>query len=152
MTPPLTHGDDPASALVCASNPETQRLVAEQLTGLGYRVQTGLFVEDVALKLKTHTYDVVVVDEHFDETLLETNPALAEAISVPAVQRRRQFLALVGPNLTTDDEQEAFSHSVDAVCALADLPNLQPIIRRGVTRQHDFYAPLRQCIAALEKM
>lgn len=143
---------EPASALICASNPATQQLIAEQLTALGYRIQTGLFAEDVALKLKTHTYDVVVVDENFDDTSSDSNPALAEAVSVPAAQRRRQFLTLVGPNLTTDDEMEAFTHSVDAVCASADLPNLQPIIRRGVARQREFYAPLRQTTAALERI
>ncbi len=144
------HAEDQASALVCASNPKTERLMAEPLAALGYRVQIGLFAEDVALKLKSHTYEVVVVDQEFDETSSGSNPALAEAVGVPAAQRRRQFVVLAGPDLKTDDHMEAFVHSVDAVCALADLPNLQPVIRRGVARQQEFYAPLRHTTAALE--
>jgi hypothetical protein len=36
-----------------------QRLVVENLSELHYKIHTGLFVEDILLKLHTHIYDVV---------------------------------------------------------------------------------------------
>ena len=61
------------TALVCLDVPEVQRIVVDQLTALGYKIHTGLFVEDIQLKLRTHVYDVVVVAEHFNAADIETN-------------------------------------------------------------------------------
>ena len=51
------------TALVCVDVPEMQRLTVENLTELQYKLHTGLFVEDILLKLQTHVYDVVVFSE-----------------------------------------------------------------------------------------
>ena len=120
------------TALVCLDVPEVQRIVVDQLTALGYKIHTGLFVEDILLKLRAHVYDVVVVSEHFSATDLETNPILAEATEARSEQRRRQFITLIGSSFVTDDDIQAFLHSVDLVLGLADVVNLRPVLRRGV--------------------
>lgn len=138
------------TALVCLDVPEVQRLVVEQLTGLGYKIHTGLFVEDVQLKLATHVYDLVVISEHFNATDIETNQILAAAVETPAEQRRRQFVVLVGSSFATGDEMEAFEHSVDLVLGLADVVNFRPVIRRGLARTHELYAPLQEVLKAAD--
>jgi hypothetical protein len=40
------------TALVCLDVPEVQRIVVDQLVQLGYKLHTGLFVEDILLKLR----------------------------------------------------------------------------------------------------
>ena len=136
------------TALVCLDVPEIQRLVVEQLTELGYKIHTGLFVEDILLKLRAHVYDVVIVSEHFDATVTATNPIIAMAIDAPSAQRRRQFIALLGSSFSSGDETQAFSASVDLVIALADVVNLRPILRRGVNRAQEFYAPFNDALRA----
>ena len=132
------------TALVCLDVPEVQRIVVDQLTALGYKIHTGLFTEDILLKLRTHIYDVVVVAEHFNASDIETNPILAEAVHTPAEQRRRQFVAVVGSSFVTNDEMEAFQHSVDLVVGLVDVVNLRPVLRRGLRRAQEFYAPFHE--------
>ena len=56
------------TALVCSDVPEVQRLVVDQLSSLNYKMHTGLFIEDVLLKLRAHSYDVVVIAENFAAT------------------------------------------------------------------------------------
>jgi CheY-like chemotaxis protein len=140
------HGD--RTALVCLDVPEIQRMVVEQLTELGYKIHTGLFIEDILLKLRAHAYDVVIVSEHFDATDTATNPIIATAIDAPPAQRRKQFIAVLGSSFTTGDEMQAFTASVDLVIALADVVNLRPILRRGVNRAQEFYAPLHDAMRA----
>ena len=53
------------TALVCIDQPEYQQQIVEQLSSMDYKIHVGLFAEDISLKLKTHVYDVVVIDEHF---------------------------------------------------------------------------------------
>ena len=136
------------TALVCLDVPEVQRIVVDQLTALGYKIHTGLFTEDILLKLRTHIYDVVVVAEHFNASDIETNPILAEAVHTPAEQRRRQFIAVIGSSFVTNDEMEAFQHSVDLVVGLVDVVNLRPVLRRGLRRTQEFYAPFHEAAKA----
>ena len=138
------------TALVCVDVPEVQRIVVDQLTALGYKIHTGLFVDDILLKLRAHIYDVVVVAEHFNASDIETNPILAEAVHTPAEQRRRQLVAAVGSSFVTNDELEAFQHSVDLVVGLADVVNLRPVLRRGLRRIQEFYAPFHEAAKAAE--
>jgi hypothetical protein len=134
------------TALVCIDDPEIHNVVAEQLAALEYKIHTGLFPEDVSLKLKTHAYEVVIIYENFNGADLETNQILAEALAIPAAQRRSQVLVLIGPTLVTNDEMQAFYYSVDMVVSVMDLANLRPVVRRGVARHAEFYRVFNECV------
>ena len=127
------------TALVCIDQPEYQEQVVDSLSSMDYKIHVGLFPEDISLKLKTHVYDVVVIDEHFNGCYLGNNSVLYEAINLPGVQRRNQFLVLIGTSVMTNDEMMAFIFSVDLCFNVNDLANLKPVLRRGVARQKEFF-------------
>jgi CheY-like chemotaxis protein len=137
------------TALVCLDVPEMQRLVIEQLDALGYKVHTGLFVDDSILKIRTHPYDAVVMSEHFNGMGLSDHVLLKEAVRLPAAQRRKQLMVLIGVDFSTNDEAQAFAQSVDLVISLADLPNLKPVLRRAAVRQTEFYSVLNEVVEHL---
>lgn len=134
------------TALVCLDVPEMQRMAVEQLDSLGYKIHTGLFLDDCILKLRAHPYDVVIVSEFFDGLKPDENPILREAAIAPAALRRKQTYVLIGADYRTNDELQAFARSVDVVVALSDIANLRPVIRRGATRQAEFHAPLHDTL------
>jgi|ERR1700677_4247930 len=134
------------TALLCIDDPEIQAPTVEQIASLGYKVHTGLFPEDVALKLRTHNYNLVIVYEHFNGCDLETNQILKEVVNVPAEQRREQFVVLLGPNMVTSDEMQSFIYSVDLTYSLSDLANLKTVLRRAAARHKEFYAPFLECV------
>ncbi len=136
------------TALICIDVPEVQRLVVENLTEIDYKIHTGLFLEDILLKLQTHTYDVVIVAEHFNASTRETNPILDASKQFPGSQRRAQMLVLVGSGVHTDSEMEAWAASVDLVVSLSDVPNLKHVVRRAVLRREVFYRPLIEAYEA----
>ena len=155
-----THGFEPyhrfdffeledKTALVCFDVAELQRLVVDQLDALNYKVHTGMFLDDSLLKLRTHAYDVVVTSEFFAECSLENHAILKEGTLLPSSQRRRQLFALVGANLATNDEMQAFAHNADVVVSLNDIVNLKPILRSTVSRAEEFHAPLKEALAAV---
>ncbi len=127
------------TALICVDQPEYQQQAIEHLTSMDYKMHVGLFPEDISLKLKTHVYDVVVIDEHFGGGHFGNNQVLYEAVNLPGMQRRNQFLLLIGTSVMTNDEMMAFIFSVDLVFNVNDLANLKPVLRRGVARQKEFY-------------
>ena len=128
------------TALVCVDEPETQKALVDQLTTLDYKIHTGLFLDDVLLKIKAHNYDVVVIDENFNGSLLTSSPLLAEVMRLPANTRRNMFVVLVGLGFATNDEMEAFGLSVNLVCNVNDIRNLRPVLRRAIIRHKEFYA------------
>lgn len=137
---------DDQTALVCVDEAEVQRAVVEQLAELGYRIHTGLFAEDISLKLKAHTYDVVAIYETFAGSIAEGNPVLIESTRTPSAQRRDQFVVLIGPNMVTNDELQAFQYSVDLVFSVSDLANFKPVLRRSVARHTEFYRRFNECL------
>ncbi len=137
------------TAMVCLDVPEMQRLVISQLDELGYKVHTGLFLDDSILKLRAHAYDVVVVSEHFHKANLEDHPIIAEAINVSSSQRRKQTYVLIGASVQTNDAMAAYLYNVDVVVSLQDVMNLKPVLRRAVNDALEFYAPLQEALASL---
>ena len=136
------------TSLVCVDVPEVQRLVVDNLTELGCKIHTGLFTEDILVKLQTHAYDVVVIAEHFSDSNLQSNPILHATIEIPPNQRRRQIIVLVGSSVHTDSDMEAWSHSVDLVVNLADVPNIKHVLRRCMVRSRGFYTPYSEALLA----
>ncbi len=141
-----------ATALVCIDEPDLQKTVVEQLAALSYKIHTGLFVEDISLKMRTHVYDVVVIYESFNDSDLETNQVLAEMTQIPSTQRRLQFLVLIGSSMVSSDEMVAFLHGVDLAFSISDVANLKPVLRRAVLRHKEFYLPLSQTMKSIEEV
>ena len=134
------------TALVCVDEAEVQRAVVDQLAGLEYRIHTGLFTEDISLKLRAHTYDLVAVYETFNGSVAEGNPVLMETTRTNSAQRRNQYVVLIGPSMFTNDEMQAFQYSVDLVFSVSDLANFKPVVRRGVVRHAEFYKKFNECL------
>ena len=69
-------------------------------------------------------------------------------MNAPAANRHKQFVALVGSSFTTNDELQAFQHSVDLVIALDDVVHLRPLMRRGLSRAQEFYASYHESLTS----
>jgi hypothetical protein len=95
---------------------------------------------------------VVIVSEHFNASDVETNPILGAATNVPTEQRRNQIVVLVGASFVTNDEMQAFQHSVDLVIGLADVVNLRPVLRRATLRSQEFFGPYIEALKAEGKI
>lgn len=133
------------TALVCVDDPELHNATVEQLTASGYQMHTGLFAEDISLKMRSHAYDVIVVFEHFNEADLETNAVLTEIRTAEAAQRRSQFVILLGPSMVTDDRMQAFRLSVDLTLGISNLPELRSVLERALARHAQFYRTFKEC-------
>lgn len=127
------------TALLCLDHEQYQRVITPQLADLKYKVHVGLYEEDVFLKLRTYSYEVIVVYENFKGTTLDTNPILQKLITEPAAQRREHFVVLLSHRYPTNDSLAAFVHSIDRIVNIADLANFKAVLRRGLTEHREMY-------------
>src|SRR4030095_278596 len=140
------------TAMICLDTPEMQRIAIEQLGEIGYKVHSGFSQEDILQKLRAQHYDLLLISERFEEcTSFDDSAVLKYAISLPSSQRHKQFIALVG-SFATNDELQAFERSVDLVVASADFIHVKPLLRRGLSRTQEFYAPYNEVLQATERV
>jgi hypothetical protein len=140
------------TALVCVDNQQFQKLVVPQMIDIGYKVHLGLFEEDVLLKLKTYSYNVIVVHENFKGSKPEENPIMREIVNEPGTQRRDHFVVLLSHRFATNDAMSAFVQSVDQIVNVSDLANLKPVLRRGVAQYRELYTPFNETVRAVQAM
>ena len=140
------------TALVCVDHQQYQKIVVPQLIDMTYKVHLGLFTEDVLVKLKTYSYDVVVIYENFKSSNLQTNPILAEMVSQPDNQRRRHFVVLLSHKMTTNDAVNAFVHSVDLIINIADLANFKPVLRRAHAAHRELYQSFNEMMKSVQSL
>ncbi len=138
------------TALVCIDQQQYQKLVVPQLIDMTYKVHLGLFEEDVLLKLRTYSYDVVVIYEAFKGSNAQTNPILREMIQRPGPERRQHFVVLLSHHLVTNDAMSAFAHSVDQIINLADLANFKTVLRRSVAQHRELYSSFKETYKAVQ--
>ena len=65
------------TALVCVDHQQYQKLVVPQLIDMTYKVHLGLFEEDVLLKLKTYSYNVIIVSDRGIDRVYEVVQSVA---------------------------------------------------------------------------
>ena len=140
------------TALVCVDQEQYQKLITPQLVDLKYKVHVGLYEDDVLLKLRTYSYEVIVVYENFKGTTLDTNPILQKLVREPATQRREQFVVLLSHRYATNDSLSAFVHSVDRMVNIADLPNFKTVLRRGMTEYRQMYHFFQSTLKTVQTM
>jgi hypothetical protein len=140
------------TALVCVDHQQYQKIVVPQLIDMTYKVHLGLFEEDVLLKLRTYSYDVVVIYENFKGSTLQTNPILREMISRPGTQRREHFVVLLSHRIATNDAMSAFVQSVDLIVNIADLANFKPVLRRGTTQYRELYHSFNEMLKSVQSL
>jgi hypothetical protein len=140
------------TALVCVDHQQYQKIVVPQLIDMTYKVHLGLFEEDVLLKLKTYSYDVVVIYENFKGSTLQSNPILCEMIKRPGGQRREHFVVLLSHRFATNDAMSAFVQSVDQIINIADLANFKAVLRRGTTQHRELYHSFHEMLKSVQSL
>jgi hypothetical protein len=138
------------TALVCVDHQQYQKMVVPQLIDMTYQVHLGLFEEDVLLKLKTYSYNVVVVYENFKGSKPQNNPVLRAMVKRPGTERRQHFLVLLSHQFPTNDAMSAFVQSVDLIVNIADLANFKPVLRRGVAQYRELYGAFHETLKAVQ--
>ena len=111
------------TALVCVDHQQYQKMIVPQLIDMTYKVHLGLFEEDVLLKLKTYSYNVVVVYENFKGSKPQNNPILRAMVKRPGAERREHFLVLLSHQFPTNDAMSAFVQSVDLIQKVRGVDN-----------------------------
>ena len=136
------------TSLICA-DPNTTEVVKTTLRELGYKLHTAETPELAVERMRYTNYDCIVVHENFAGSSLRSNPVLNYLSPLPMAQRRYSFVCLIGPTFKTLDAMQAFAHSVHLTLNPDDLPNLGPILKKGLSEFELLYRAYKETFATL---
>ena len=136
------------TSLICA-DANTAEVVKATLRELGFKFHVAETPEMAVERMRYTNYDCVVVQENFAGSSLRSNAVLNYLAPLPMVQRRYSFVCLIGPSLKTLDAMQAFGQSVHLTLNPVDLPNLGPILKKGLAEFEQLYRTFKDTLAAL---
>ena len=136
------------TSLICA-DPNTTEVVKTTLRELGFKFHIAETPELAVERMRYTNYDCIVVHENFAGSSLRSNPVLNYLSPLPMAQRRYSFVCLMGPTFKTLDAMQAFAHSVHLTLSPVDLPNLGPILKKGLAEFEVLYRAYKETFATL---
>ena len=109
-------------------------------------IETAHFRPAYAEALDAHQAEIATIAGDAAAPSFDNTIAALERSGKPLRRVEMVFGQLA--SAATNDELQAFQYSVDLVVNLADVVNLRPVLRRGVARPAEFYAPVREALTA----
>jgi hypothetical protein len=136
------------TSLICA-DPNTTEVAKATLRELGFKFHTAETPELAVERIRYTNYDCIIIQENFAGSSLKSNSVLNFLSWLPMAQRRNWFVCLVGPSFKTLDAMQAFGQSVHLVLHPLDLPNLGPILKKGLAEFELLYRSYKDVLAAM---
>ncbi len=135
-----------STALIAFDDGKQAEALAKQLTAIDYKVHGTDSYEELLILIKTHQYDLIVVQADYGGWTVGENELLQTIAKLPSEIRRGEYVVLMGENLPTNDEMLAFIYSVNLTFDYADFSTFKAVLRRGIARHHDFYHNFREAL------
>ena len=136
------------TSLICA-DPSTTEVGKATLRELGFKFHTAETPELAVERLRYTSYDCIIVHENFAGSSLKSNAVLNYLSTLSMAQRRLWFVCLIGPSFKTLDAMQAFGQSAHLVLNPADLPNLGPILKKGLAEFELLYRSYKDTLATM---
>jgi hypothetical protein len=136
------------TSLICA-DPTTTEVAKTTLRDLGFKYHTAETHELAIERMRYTNYDCIIVHENFAGSSLRSNAVLNYLGPLSMAQRRYSFVCLVGSSFKTLDAMQAFAQSVHLVLNPADLPNLGPILKKGLAEFELLYRAYKDSVDTL---
>jgi hypothetical protein len=136
------------TSLIC-SDAATTETIKETLKELGYKFHAAETPDRAIERMRYTNYDCIFVHENFAGSSLRSNIVLNFLATLPMAQRRNSFTCLIGPSFITLDAMQAFAQSVHLVLNPSDLPNLGPILKKGLAEFEALYRAYRDTLATM---
>lgn len=136
------------TSLIC-TDPATAEVAKPTLRELGFKFHVAETSELAIERMRYTNYDVILIHENFAGSSLRSNAVLNYLTSLAMAHRRYTFVCLIGPSFKTLDAMQAFAQSVHVVLAPNDLPNLGPILKKGLAEFENLYKSYKDVQASL---
>ena len=137
---------DAETALVCESDGTVREKISGALKKMGYQTTEAASTGDALKSMRFHLFDLVMVNENFDQSAPDRNDVLAYLETLAMSTRRQIFVALISDTYRTTDNMAAFNKSVNTVINLKNIEDVEKILRGAVAENAAFYRVMKETL------
>jgi len=141
---------DASTAILYSSDFQTLVQMEKGLSDLGYEVRTVQGGEDFAVRMRHHTYDLVLLHQAGADPDGPLKSILSAASTLPAETRRSCLMALVHVGGSRYDHLQAFLQGVDLTISPFELADLGVILSEARERKSARYRVFNECRRKVE--
>lgn len=127
------------TALVCESDAAVKEKVVNVLQQMDYHITEAENSRDALKKMRYHVYDMILVNETFDNSDPDSNGVLIYLERLGISVRRNMFVVMLSGRFRTLDSMMAFQKSVNMVLNVSNIDEVDKILQRGMTDNDYFY-------------
>lgn len=138
-------------ALVCVNVPAEHLQVITILKQIGYVPHSLKDSVEAIERLRIEAYAIIVLWDGFDPPEQDGPSIQSYLANMGMTSRREIHVVLIDPSLASNDQQAAFSHSVDLVLHPNDLPHFEEALGRSKAEKEIRYRVLKESLRAMGK-
>ena len=143
---------DKETAMICVQDQNTCALINNSLIELNYDTVKPATFKEALRYMRFHIFDVIVVDENFDISVLEVNQVLNYIENLVMPIRRQSFVVLLSEIYPTLDSMRAYSRSVNLIINKKEIADAGIILKKEIARNKDFYFLFKTIIRKFGKL
>ncbi|MBC8318372.1 MAG: hypothetical protein H8E41_10745 [Desulfobulbaceae bacterium] len=140
------HNPDDATILILMPDGEGKNQVAEAFKRMDYRIDYAASLGETMEKMVSASYAGVVLHTGFEGGSLAESRVHHHMKWLPMPKRRYIYYVLVGPDLQTLYDLEAFTLSANLVINEKDLGNINVILRKGFHDHETLFHPFLESL------
>jgi CheY-like chemotaxis protein len=143
---------DAETALICEVDDAVRGKISSALKNMGYQTTEAASAGDALKAMRFHLFDMVVVNEAFDQSAPGRNDVLAYLETIAMSTRRQIFVALISDTYRTMDNMVAFNKSVNTVINLKNIEDVEKILRGAVAENAAFYRVMKETLRKMGRV
>jgi predicted Zn finger-like uncharacterized protein len=132
------------SALLCEPDPELSAIFKNALVTLEYHTSEAQNIRDALTKIRFRAYDLILVNEKFDNESGYENSVLVYLQRLPMSVRRNIFVVMVSDHIRTLDHMAALNKSVNLVINTKNAKDSGAILKKTVLENDFFFKIYRE--------
>jgi hypothetical protein len=128
-----------------------QSIWTEVLQSRDYKIEYAKSPEHAVHKMKFTHYHLIALHENYGNKNLKDNVVFKTLIEMPMVTRRNIFFALMGKNLKTLSNMQAFQKSANVVINEKDIAKLGDVLKKSISENEIFYKVFKETLHSMGK-
>ncbi len=138
-----------SSAIIIVDDNGLAERTGRALEALKYKSVFALTSRDAIDKLRLHRFDLLIMDDDFENMPLANNPIIKYINHLSMSVRRQMFVTLISEEVKTMDKMMAFAWSVDLIINMKDIEKISVVLKHAISEHERFYKVFTDTLAEI---
>ena len=144
--------DDAETALICLGNKRSAGHARAALEQMKYHIEAVDDIKTALTRMKYHLFNIILVDETFDQPYKGTGILLQELKNLDMSLRRKIVVILISDTLRTQDNMAALNNSVNLTINQKEMASKAlKLLQKSLKDHEQFYAIFNETLKKMGK-